>query len=125
MKLFLKPILILSLLINYCFAICINNNTGLLADIESNNVPVQDQNYFFSNVKLNLFSYLIKNENLINNLNKLPSSFDKKKNYDSLKHNHPRESYFLGTFSNYISKEEFTYQFFSSTDIIYPFHYFL
>jgi len=125
MNLFIKPILILSLLINYCFAIFVNNNTGLLADIESNSIPVQDQNYYFSNVKLNLFNYLIKNENLVNNINSFPRSSEKKQNTDQFVHNYSKESYFLGTFSNYISKEEFCFEFYTSTDIIYPFHFFL
>jgi len=124
MKMLFKPILIYFLLINYCFAICINNTNGFSSEIDSNNCTSQSQLYYFTNSKLNLLGFIIKNEKSINSLIKLPNSFEKKQQPDSINDEHSRESWILSTFSNYILREIYTSKFFTSTDIIFPFHNF-
>jgi hypothetical protein len=124
MKMLLKPILIYFLLINYCFAICLNSTNGFSSEINSTNCTTQNQLYYFTNSKLNLLGFIIKNEKSINSLIKLPNTFEKKQQPDSINDEHSRESWILSTFSNYILRERYTSKFFTSTDIIFPFHNF-
>ncbi len=124
MKLLIKPILILSLLINYCFAVCINSNIGFSNELITNNGNTQNQDNYFSNNKFNLLSHLIKNEKSCNSLSKLPNSFEKKQHHNSINDKHSKELFILSSFSNYTLKEKFTFKYFTSTDIIFPFHNF-
>jgi hypothetical protein len=119
-----KIISIAFLILNYYFALCISSNYGFHTDLVSNTAISSCKNYYFSNPKYNLLSHIIKNEKHVNNLNRLPNSFEKEQHYDSLKYKHSKEIFIISVFSKYILKDKFTFKFFTSTDIIYPFHYF-
>jgi len=120
----IKYISIIFLVSIYCFALCISNIYVFPINIDQNSTNTHSKSYHFSNSSFNLLSYIIKNEKLVNHLNKLPNSFEKRQYYDSIDCKHSKEIIILSTFSKYILKDKFTYKFFTSTDIIYPFHYF-